>query len=59
MQVSGSVVYVGGDALDDGPRGRSILTAADYVMCGNSSGTVQFLVVTKMTSVKVGWHSMH
>ena len=28
-------------------RGRSILTADDYVECGNSSGTVQFLVVTK------------
>ena len=45
MQVSGSILYVGGHALEGGPHGRSIL--ADYVGYGNSSGTEQFLVVTK------------
>ena len=37
--------YVGGHALDGEPRGHSIL--ADQAGYGNSSGTVQFLVVTK------------
>ena len=33
--------------IDSGPRGRSILTTADYAGYGNSSGKVQFIVVIK------------
>ena len=36
-----------GHTLDSGPRGRGTLTTADYGGYGNSSGTAQFLVVTK------------
>ena len=36
-----------GHALESGPRSRCILAAADYVGYGNSSGAVQFSVVTK------------
>ena len=33
--------------IDSGPRGRSILTTAEYAGYGNSSGKVQFIVVIK------------